>query len=109
MAFFGYARSQSYKEAYDLFVLAQEEGYIEATNCLGKMYLTGEGLRQDYDKAYHFFQTTAANSHPDGLYWSGHMIESGTAPNTKYWSQQERVTKAKYYYDLAAKQLQPDA
>lgn len=76
-AFFGHGRQKNYKEALEIYQEAERKGITKAANCLGLMYLKGEGSAQDYEKAYHHFniaKNSADNDgKADGYYWIGHM------------------------------------
>ena len=54
-AFFGYGREQNYKEAKELYEESERRGIVEASNCLGKMYLNGDGVVREYEKAWRHF------------------------------------------------------
>lgn len=51
---------------------------MEASNCLGKMYLNGDGVVREYEKAWrHFLISGEQYQNKDGLYWMGYMYEKG--------------------------------
>ena len=82
-AYFGHGRTKNLKEAHEIYQEAENRGYIKASNCLGLMYLKGEGVSQDFDKAYSHFKKAISSNVPkddpkgegkeDGYYWLGHM------------------------------------
>jgi TPR repeat protein len=76
-AFFGHGRQKNYKEALEIYQEAERKGISKAANCLGLMYLKGEGVAQDYEKAYSHFNnaknSTDNEGKADGFYWIGHM------------------------------------
>lgn len=78
-AFFGYGRQENKKEALELYLDAERRGIYQASICLGKCYMKGDGVSRDFDKALIHFkkassaQNTDTMSRGDGLYWIGYL------------------------------------
>jgi TPR repeat protein len=84
-AFFGHGREKNVKEALEIYQEAERKGIVKASNCLGLMYLKGEGVGQDYEKAFkHFLVSERAppdqEGREDGFYWMGHMLYNNMVP-----------------------------
>lgn len=82
-AYFGHGKQKNLKEALELYQEAENRGYVKASNCLGLMYLKGEGVSQDVNKARIHFQKAISSKldsndprsegKEDGYYWIGFM------------------------------------
>ncbi len=53
------------EEAAGLFMLAAEQGHVDAENNLGAMYYTGEGVARDEQKAIEWFEKAAAQGNEE--------------------------------------------
>lgn len=51
--FHGYGEHKDVKGAIDLFLEAEVEGCLKSSNYLGSIYLKGNGVRKNLEKAYH--------------------------------------------------------
>jgi TPR repeat protein len=57
-----YQTIQNYTEAVKWYRRAADQGYGDAQNSLGKLYLAGVGVKQDYKQAYMWLTIAAANN-----------------------------------------------
>ncbi|MDD5596768.1 MAG: tetratricopeptide repeat protein [Victivallaceae bacterium] len=73
-----------------------EEGDAEAQGALGSMYLTGNGMLIDYDKAYHWLRLGAANGDSIAAYYLGVMSQYGMGKVTPDRARAERHYKSVY-------------
>ena len=76
--------------------MAEKQNIVEASNCLGKMYLFGKGVKKNLRNAFKHFTKSAEKKNEDGLYYLGYMIEHGLVNNIK---KEERMEKAIEYYE----------
>ena len=63
---------------------------LEAQYNLGLSYATGEGVRQDYTKAFAWYRRAALQDHVDSQYALGWMYGNGirqSATQAKRWQQ----------------------
>ena len=54
-----YCLAQDYDRAFELYVRAAALGYAKANNNIGHVYLYGEGVERDEEKARHYFELAA--------------------------------------------------
>lgn len=109
-AFFGHGRQKNYKEALEIYQEAERKGITKAANCLGLMYLKGEGVSQDYEKAYYHFNiaknSTDTEGKAEGFYWIGHMHFNNLVGST---SLEENMRQAVANLEKAASMEQSQA
>ena len=104
--FYGFGQSQNYKKAIEYYLQAEKEGILEASNCLGKMYIEGKGVQRNDLKAYEHFKISANAGNQDGLYYMGYMIENDLI---KGFNSDNKLEEAIKYYKKAAAKNQTDA
>lgn len=68
----------------------REDAYKEYL--IGRMYMNGQGLEQDYDKAYYSFKLSAINGYTHANYYIGNMYYYGLG------FEQSFEKAAEYYY-----------
>lgn len=61
-------KSGNYQLAAQLYLDEANAGNAEAQNAVAIMYAAGEGLKQDYAVAMHWFERSANLGHPDAQY-----------------------------------------
>lgn len=84
--------------------------YNNATNCLGKMYLNGEGVVVNNESAFKYFEESSANGSPEGYYWKGYMYEYDLVPNScGGLAGRNKMEMVKGCYEQAAKCGNADA
>lgn len=74
-AFFGIGRPKNYVDAFKIYRECDKQGNIDATNCLGQMYLEGTGVQRNLEKAVEYYRKSAEAGNAEGLYRMGHMYE----------------------------------
>lgn len=79
--------------------MAAKQGYADAQNSLGSMYLKGEGVSRDDGLALHWFRLAAEQGHAVGQYNLGGMYDEGYGVATD-------DTEAVRWYLLAGEQGQ---
>lgn len=104
--FYGFGQQQNYKKAIEYYLQAENEGVVEASNCLGKMYLEGKGVHKNDLKAYEHFKQSADAGNEDGQYYIGYMIEHDLI---KGFNPVNKLDEAVKYYKNAAARNQTDA
>ncbi len=62
---------------------------------LGLIYMHGNGIESDYEKAKDYFEMAADQNYPEGLYYVGQLYENGIGVDEDY-------EKAMEYYEKAA-------
>lgn len=70
------------------------QGDAEAQVALGAMYNLGEGVRQDYTKAAHWFEKAANQGNADAQYMLGLMYAKGEGVRQNYIVAKEYFGKA---------------
>jgi TPR repeat protein len=70
------------KRAADWYRLAADQGHVEAQVALGKCYLEGLGVPQDYEKAVRWFESASSDKENDAdlanaYYLLGQSVENG--------------------------------
>lgn len=109
-AFFGHGRQKNYKEALEIYQEAERKGISKAANCLGLMYLKGEGVAQDYEKAYSHFNiaknSTDNEGKADGFYWIGHMHFNNLVGSSSF---EDNIRQAVMNFEKAASMEQSQA
>ena len=73
--FFGFGTQKNYIEAFKLYKECDQKGNLVATNCLGRMYFEGIGVKKDISKAIEFYIKSAAKQDSEGLYRIGTLLE----------------------------------
>ncbi|GIS84387.1 MAG: hypothetical protein CM1200mP16_06870 [Nitrospina sp.] len=58
---------QDHKKAGKLYRLAAEQGHNLAQNYLGVLYVSGQGVSQDYVLAYMWFSLSGSRGFKDGI------------------------------------------
>ena len=86
---------QDYALAKKWYEIAIEKGCDYGYVCLGEMYYLGEGVEQDYKKAYELF-VRSDSCEPMTMYYLGRMHEFG-----EYVPKD--IEKAREYYEIAIK------
>ncbi len=76
------------------------QGDASAQFRLGRMYLNGDGVNQDYAKAFEWYQKSANQGNNEAQTLMGHMYYDGKGVNQDY-------TKAFEWFQKAANQGQP--
>ena len=79
-----------------------EQGDVNAQWKLGWKYYDGDGVRNDYTKAFSYFKLVADAGYVDAQYVLGLLYEDGIGVEKDY-------TLAAYYYKLAAEQNYSEA
>jgi TPR repeat protein len=59
------------------FQMAAKQGHLDAQNMLGNIYLGGEGVIVDYQKALKWYKMAAAEGHPEAQFNLGWMYYYG--------------------------------
>lgn len=77
-----WVRHENYSEAFKSFEKALNNGYIEAANNLGIMYLSGQFVDQDYKKALSYFLDVADIPETNAAYNAARILASGDAGYT---------------------------
>ena len=101
--FYGKGTVQDYeqaKEHYEFALKYQEEEH--ALWMLGKIYLHGYGITQDYSKALGYFLRADAINESNSRFELGHLYEYGKGV-------EKNIDKALEYYRLSAKEGDADA
>ena len=70
------------------------QGDVHAQWRLGQMYYNGEGVRQDYAKAFEWYQKAAAQGNPGSEYYVGVMYYNGEGVRQDYAKAFEWYQKA---------------
>lgn len=116
----GYENGDRYREkapetAMKWYEMAADEGVDYAYACMGELYFKGEGVEQDYKKAYDLFKKSGEQETLP-LYYLGLMYEEGLyvdADRKKAGEYYEKVVKehrdckayGDLHYELAEKRL----
>ena len=87
----------SENEMFDELTKKAEQGDAEAQYALGFMYKWGEGVEQDYKKAFEWYTKAAEQGNSDALYTLGVMYEKGDGTS-------KNIKKAIEYYEMASQQ-----
>ena len=74
-----YFKKQDYTQAFHWFCKSAEQGYPEAQNAVGYLYLTGNGVRRNLKKAFEYYNQGAdrwalrdCQSYGQPFYWQLH-------------------------------------
>ena len=70
---------QDYAETVKWYRLAADQGYADAQNNLGSMYLKGQGVPQSYAEAIKWYRLSADQSTAGAQFNLGAMYEKGRA------------------------------
>lgn len=97
-----YYQKKDYKQAFNLFHKAAEQGYAEAQFSIGVMYANGEGVTRDSKQAVYWYQKAAKQSVAKAQYNLGAMYHKGDGV-------QKNEAQAISWYRKAAEQGLPDA
>jgi len=88
--------------AVNLITDSAEHGYAKAQSTIGKMYLDGTEVIQDYEMAVHWLTKAAAQNEETALYSLGYMAEYGNCVPVDF-------IEAHKWYNLACAQGLTDA
>jgi len=77
-------RDGQHGEAAELYEQLSERGYTAAAVNLGTMYLLGQDVAKDYDKARRFFEIGADAGNANALYQLGRIYKEGTGVKVDY-------------------------
>ena len=72
-----YICSKKYSNAYPLLTKASKMHLLPAQHTLGLLYINGDGVQKDYDKARYWLERAALANHPMSLYDLGVMYRNG--------------------------------
>lgn len=75
--FVGEGIEEDYKQAFELYKVAAEQGHLDAANNLADMYLNGEGIAIDEAAALHWFTVAASGGVMEAWFTLGLMYEQG--------------------------------
>ena len=64
-------------QAFTLYKKAADQGFVPSQHNLGVMYLNGNGVEQNYDKAVEYFKKAASNNYSISQYNLGVMYLNG--------------------------------
>ena len=64
------------QKAISNFMLASDQGYVNAQVELGNLYFNGEELPKDLDKALSFYKDACKNGHQDGCKMVAHITKT---------------------------------
>lgn len=93
---------KKYEEASNYFIKVAHQGFPEAQNYIGYMFLTGLGIEQDNEKAFSWYQSAASSGHAPSQNSLGYMYHQGTGIA-------KDLVKAKEWYQKAAEQGNEEA
>ena len=88
--------------AINWYKKAAEHGKAYADTCIGEIYRNGNGIKQNYEKAYGYFKKAANNGEPEAQNYLGLMFLQGEHVK-------ENDEKAVAYFQQAAEQELPVA
>lgn len=91
-----------YQEAFKYFIKVAQQGYPDAQNYIGYMYLTGNGTNKDDNKAFEWYQNAAVLGHAPSQYSLGYMYHQGISVNSD-------LVKAKEWFKKASDQGHEEA
>jgi hypothetical protein len=94
--------SENYQEAFKYFIEVAQQGYPNAQNYLGYMYLNGQGVDQDNSKALEWYEKAATLGHAPSQYSLGYMYHQGVGVATD-------LVRATFWYQKAADQGNEEA
>lgn len=86
---------KNYAQAQPLFEQAAIKGQMKASRYLGLMYLNGEGVAKNPQRAFGAFKLAAERGDITGRYWLGYLYEHGIGTA-------KDLTQAFYWYGQAA-------
>ena len=95
-------RKEKYKEAFEYFQKAADQGDIGAQNNLGALYKDGKGCNKNHAKAFEHFQKAADQGYAGAQYNIGVMYNNGEFIDQDY-------NKACEWYQKAADQGDSEA
>ena len=81
------------QEAFRLFKITAEKGYYKSMYELGKMYLYGDGVTQNHNKALKWFLRAAEEGNSTAMYKIGKMYLYGDGIAQDYNKAVEMVNK----------------
>lgn len=87
-----------YKQAVKWFSLASDQGHVEAKCRLGRLYLYGQGVKKDENKAFELFSQSAEKGCAEANYWLGN-----------YYRNKEEYEEAVNWYRKGAQEGHSDA
>lgn len=68
---------EEYYPLYDKFHKLAESGDVTAQRALGYIYITGEGVEQDYAEAYKWFKLAAEQDNASACFMTGYLLDAG--------------------------------
>ena len=74
----------NYATALEIFMPLAKHGDPQAQYNLGFLYRIGQGVKQDYHKAYHWYSLSAEQAYPQAQYKVGLMHYKGQAVTKDY-------------------------
>ena len=77
----GTAGQKNYDEALKLFTRAHDLGYMDAAGNLGVLYMNGDGVARDEQKAVNLFDEGAQGGSPYCMFLLAKCLEIGTGIN----------------------------
>jgi hypothetical protein len=81
--FSGLGVDQNMRLSHRNYLLAAEAGLVRAMNCVGCMYARGLGTTVDLEAARHWFNTSARNNDPEGMYHLATLLDDRVSSNRR--------------------------
>ena len=104
-------KKQDKQKAFDCFKLAADDGIADAQNEVGKMYLHGDGVSQNFTEAARYFRLAVKQGDADSINRLAHMIsckqtnqEKENEGNDDLW----RTSAAQGYFPSIIKVVEID-
>ena len=101
LGFLYYTDFGDYRKAINYLEIASQENSY-ASKLLGKIYLHGQEIQQDYMKAKHYYELSASMNNSGALVKLGKMYFRGKGV-------EKNLLKAREYYEMAIKYNNPNA
>ena len=92
------------QKALELFQKAVELGCQFGNECIGEMYYFGDGVSQDYQKAYEYLTKSEGSKSPVTYFLLGEMFREG-----HYVEKNEELAVEQYYNVVTAKYAEMDS
>jgi len=86
-----------YATAVEWFQKAAEQGYALAQILLGRMYINGEGVTQNYQEAVKWFQKAAVQGNADAQVYLGIMYGTGKGVTANDQGIMDMLRRKNYY------------
>ena len=102
----GYYKEKNYKQAHTIWLPLAEQGNARAQFHMGKMYDQGEGVPQDYNEAFKWYELAAKQGYGPSKHYIYQLAKKGVAPALKVLTDQANngVAEAQFHmgemYDL---------